>query len=121
MITIERFSEILDELSCELPQEFFDELNLGISIVDEAHLHPQAREDDLYILGEYERSQMGCGIAIFYGSFEKLHGDLDEEALKIELRSTLRHEFRHHMEYRAGERGLEVQDEEDLKKYLYDE
>lgn len=118
MVTIERFSQMLDELACELPGEFYDELNLGISVSPDEKMHPQALEDDLYILGEYFRSQMGQGITIYYGSFRRLHGALDEKELMNEMRGVLRHEFRHHMEYRAGERGLEIEDEKELNEYL---
>lgn len=120
MTDIDRFGELLGELVDELPEEFFDELNLGVRVDPGTKLHPEARDDDLYILGEYETSSMGCGIVIYYGSFEQLYGCLDENALKDELRKTLRHEFRHHMEGRAGERGLEIQDERDLQEYLDD-
>lgn len=118
MVSIERFGELLDALACELPQEFYDELNLGVSLSAELKRHPKAVADDLFILGEYQRSQMGRGVMIYYGSFMRLFGDLGEDELKIELRNTLRHEFRHHMEYRAGERGLEIEDEEQLKAYF---
>lgn len=118
MIDIDRFGEILGDLLDELPEAFFDELNLGVRVDPNVKIHPEARENDLYILGEYETSSMGNGIAIYYGSFEKLYGSIGEDALKDELRRTLRHEFRHHMEGRAGERGLEIQDERDLKEYL---
>ena len=120
MITIDRFGEILDEMACELPMEFYDELNLGISISPEYRLHPEAREDDLYIMGEYQSSQIGSGIVIYYGSFMKLYGGLPETELYDELRKTLRHEFRHHMERRAGERGLELEDERQLSEYLWE-
>ena len=118
MITVDRFAEILDEMACELPIEFYDELNLGISISPESKIHPEAKADDLYILGEYQNSPMGNGIVIYYGSFTALFHDLSEAELMGELRKTLRHEFRHHMEYRAGERGLELEDERQLSEYL---
>ena len=118
MVSIERFGEILDELACELPQEFYDELNLGICLSAERKIHPQAVADDLFILGEYQRSQAGRGVIIYYGSFMQLFGNLQEDELKIELRHTLRHEFRHHMEHRAGECGLEIEDEKQLREYL---
>lgn len=117
MIDIDRFGELLGELVDELPEEFFDELNLGVRVDPAAKPHPESRGDDLYILGEYETSPIGNGIVIYYGSFERLYGDLSDPALKKELRATLRHEFRHHMEGRAGERGLELQDERDLQEY----
>lgn len=118
MISIERFGDILDELADELPAEFFDELNLGVRVDPPAKMHPQSKNGDLFILGEYSRSNMGRGIDIYYGSFARLYGGLGEDELKIKMRETLRHEFRHHIEWRAGERGLEIEDEKRLKKYL---
>lgn len=118
MITIDCFGEMLEEMASELPTEFYDELNLGISISPECRLHPEAREDDLYVLGEYQSSQIGNGIVIYYGSFAELYGGLSQTELYDELRKTLRHEFRHHMEHRAGERGLELEDEKQLSEYL---
>ena len=118
MISIDRFSEILDTLAQELPIEFYDELNLGISVSMEEKLHPQALARDLFIMGEYFSNQMGRGIMIYYGSFCRVHGALEEAALTRELRSVLRHEFRHSMEHRAGERGLEIEDERNLREYL---
>lgn len=118
MISIERFSDILEELAEELPEEFYGELNLGVRLDLSTKLHPQARGNDLYILGEYSRSSMGKGIVIYYGSFERLFGDRDEDEIKDEMRKTLRHEFRHHMEGRAGECGLEKEDEKNLSDYL---
>lgn len=121
MVDIDRFGDILGELVDELPEEFFDELNLGVRVDPGVKLHPEAVADDLYIMGEYETSSMGNGIVLYYGSFAQLYGYYSETALKEELRKTLRHEFRHHMEGRAGERGLEIEDERDLQKYLADE
>lgn len=118
MISIEEFSDILDELAQELPEVFFEELNLGINVSTDAKLHQQARANDFYIMGEYFHNQMGRGITMYYGSFERLYGYMEREALKNELRSTLRHEFRHHIEGRAGERGLEIEDERRLREYL---
>ena len=118
MVPIELFTEILDELAAELPEELFHELNLGINISEDEKRHPAARQDDLFILGEYFHAQMGRGIVIYYGSFARVHGDMSAEELRNELRRTLRHEFRHHMEGRAGERGLEIEDERQLREYL---
>lgn len=118
MISIDRFGDILSTLADELPAEFFNELNLGIRVDSFAKPHPQARGNDLHILGEYSRSAMGQGIVIYYGSFARVFGDLSEDELTNEMRKTLRHEFRHHMEHRAGERGLEIEDEKKLNEYL---
>ncbi|MBQ3378498.1 MAG: metallopeptidase family protein [Clostridia bacterium] len=113
------FERLLDEVACELPEEFYADLNGGIIISDEAPYHSQSVADDLYIMGEYRRSEMGRQIVIFYGSFEKLYPNISEQRLKKELRQVLRHEFRHHLEGLAGQRDLEVEDEEEIADYLW--
>lgn len=118
MIDIQLFTEILDELACELPEKFFDELNLGISVSDQAKPHPRSRGDELYIMGEYFRNVMGRGIVIYYGSFAHIHGEESPQSLRDEMRKTLRHEFRHHLEGLALEDGLEKEDERQLREYL---
>lgn len=118
MITIDRFTEILDELAEELPPVFFEELNGGIIVDAGRKLHPEDRYDDLYIMGEYcTDPAMGHYIVLYYGSFCRVFGDLDEQALRREMRGVLRHEFRHHVEGRAGVRDLEVWDEQQLAAY----
>ena len=61
---------------------------------------------------------MGNQIVIYYGSFMRLYGKAAGQTFERELRAVLRHEFRHHMENRAGERGLEIEDERQLREYL---
>lgn len=119
MISIDEVQVILDELAEELPKEFYRELNGGILLLPEAKRSPYARGDDLYILGEYRVSHsMGRLISIYYGSFEKLFGYMNKEELTGRLRHTLRHEFTHHLESLAGEKGLEVKDAEFINNYL---
>jgi len=118
MISIEEVEAMLDELALELPQEFYKDLNGGIILLPEAKLHEKNINNDLFILGEYHRNQaMGKFIVIYYGSFSHVFGYLSSEQIKKELRKTLRHEFRHHIESLAGERGLEIQDAKDIKEY----
>lgn len=122
MISIDRFTEILDELAEELPPAFFEELNGGIVVDPGRPLHPEARHGDLHVMGEYRSDPaMGHYIVLYYGSFRRVHGGLDEAALREEMRSVLRHEFRHHVEGRAGVRDLEVWDEQQLAAYRADE
>ena len=119
MIDIDEVEEILDELAEELPQKFYDELNGGILLLPDTKYSPYAKNNDLYILGTYKRSaSMGRLIEIYYGSFEKMFGYMDREQLKVKLREVLRHEFRHHIESLAGERGLEIEDEKFINEYL---
>lgn len=119
MIDFEEVGIILDELATELPQELYRELNGGIILLPEAKLDPLARNNDLYIMGEYHSGGgLGRYISIYYGSFERLYGHLSREALKKELASTLKHEFTHHLESLAGEDDLEEEDELFINNYL---
>lgn len=119
MVSIEEMQEMLSELLDELPETFFEELNGGLNLVEDVRLDPAARENDLYILGEYcEDHFLGRTIFIYYGSFRELFGDLPQKKLRQELRKTVRHEFRHHVESLAGERGLELEDQRMMEDYL---
>lgn len=121
MISIDEAEKILDEIAAGLPEEFFDELNGGIILLPEAKRDPISRKnDDLYILGEYNSGGgLGRYISIYYGSFERLYGNMSRETFKEELEITLKHEFIHHLESLAGERGLEKEDEQFMQDYLY--
>ena len=115
MVDIERVGEILDMLAEELPREFYRELSGGILLMPEEKRSPHG--DDLSIMGEYCVSQSGRMIKIYYGSFERLYSWMDEKQLTEQLREVLRHEFTHHIESLAGERGLEKKDEKQLMDY----
>ncbi len=118
MVSIERFEDILDELAEELPSEFYEGLNGGIFVQPERKLHPADPDGRLCIMGEYHNeSIMGRYIVLFYGSFAQIFGKLSEDALKTEMRKVFRHEFRHHIEGRAGVRDLEIWDERQLESY----
>ena len=116
-MNIQRVGDILDMLAEELPEEFYRDLNGGILLVPEAKQSPHG--PDLLILGEYVvSSSMGRMIKIYYGSFQQMFSGLNEEQLTEQLREVLRHEFTHHIESLAGERGLEIKDEEQIRDYL---
>ena len=118
MISIDRFEELLEELAEELPEAFFEELNGGILISPKHPLHPADERGDLYIMGEYRTDPaMGNYIVLYYGSFCRVHSDMDESSLKEEMRRTLRHEFRHHVEIRAGVHDLEDWDAQRIAEY----
>lgn len=119
MMSIEEMHEILNTLADELPQEFFKELNGGISLLPDVKYSPYARNRDLFILAQYHRGgAMGRFITIYYGSFMEVYPRFDTQALTAELRRVLRHEFRHHMESLAGNHDLEVEDKEFIEGYL---
>jgi len=118
MVTIEEAQDMLDEIAESLPVEFYKELNGGILLIPEARMSSQARNDDLFTMGEYQHGgSMGRIITIYFGSFEKLYPNIAPEKMKQKLRDTLLHEFTHHLESLAGEKGLEIKDAEQMKKY----
>ena len=118
MVTIEKAHEMLDRIACRLPAEFYRELNGGILLLPDTVESPESEDGDLFIMGEYvEDPYMGRMIYIYYGSFLEVYGELGERELEEELRETLLHEFTHHMESLAGERGLEIKDENELWEY----
>lgn len=119
MISLEEMEVMLDEIALEFPQDLYKELNGGILLLPEAKRSPMAKKNDLYILGEYNSGgNMGRYIIIYYGSFSQVYGHLSKERLKEHLIHTLKHEFTHHLESLAGERGLEIKDAQDMDDYL---
>lgn len=118
-MTIDEMHEILNDLADELPEVFFRELTGGISLAQQVKYNPQGVNNDLYILGTYHRGGgMGRYITIYYGSVMAVYGHCPKEAIQAELRKVLRHEFRHHIESLAGEKGLELEDERRIQAYL---
>lgn len=124
-ITFDEVGEMLDEIAEEIPQDFYRELNGGIILMQETKRHRESdkiRAGNLFILGEYHNDRKGMGglgryIAIYYGSFIRLYAHFTPERQREELRRVLIHEFTHHIESLAGERGLAVKDEIELEKY----
>ena len=123
MITFDEVGSMLDDIAEEIPKDFFKELNGGISLLPTSKIHAQSAEArDLYILGEYHNDRKGRGglgryIVIYYGSFIRVYAHLQPEQQKNELRRILLHEFTHHLESLAGERGLEIKDAQKLEEY----
>ncbi len=119
MVDIDRFEQMLDQIADTMPEALFTELNGGILLQPEAKVHPQSVGDDLYILGEYHRDGIfGRFIVLYYGSFEKTYPMLSRRVLRQHIERVLKHEFLHHVESLAGERGLEVTDAVELAQYL---
>ena len=118
VVSLEQFHEMLEAAAEELPEELYAQLNGGVLLLPQSKLSEHALDADLYTLGEYQYSTvMGSRIVIFYGSFKKVFGRCTQEELMGHVRDTLRHEFRHHIERLAGERDLEIEDEEELRRY----
>ena len=117
ILSFDQVGDLLDEMAEEFPEEFYQDLNGGISLLPETEEDPAG--EDLYIMGEYCNDMMGRYINLYYGSFAALaqQEDWTEEDWEDELYTTLAHEFTHHVEGLAGERGLEIKDELELEQY----
>lgn len=118
MISLERFEEIVQEITDSLPEIFFRELNGGVMVREPEKLHPAALDHDLFVMGEYQRNYyLGRFVILYYGSFCKCYGYLGEDAMREQIRRVILHEFRHHLESLAGERDLEWEDAAELAEY----
>ena len=119
MLTFNQAGDLLDQRAERFPPEFYRDLNGGISLLPEALPDPDFPPGEMYILGEYRNDMMGRYINLYYGSFAALaqQEDWTDAAWEEELYTTLAHEFTHHIEGLAGERGLEIQDTLDLEEY----
>lgn len=116
---IDQVQQMLEEISEVIPKEFFIKLNEGVVLLPQHRYHPKSRADrPLYILGEYRKSITGSHIRIYYGSFKRTMEGMDHQKIRERLEETLLHEFTHHLETLAGERGLILKDQESIKRYL---
>ena len=119
---IDSFQQILDEVAEEIPEDLLQNLNGGILVLPEIQYHPQATDRDLYVMGEYHVQIPGLGryIVMYYGSFERVfgaHTPNEDPVLRREMRKTLIHELRHHVESLSGVKDLEKEDERRLAAY----
>ena len=117
MMTFDEFAEVVEEEMKLLPDYVHEELNGGVLVDVAAYPHPNRLADDLYILGTYSvNGVFGKQIVLYYGSFEASMGTMSDEAVRLQIRDTLRHEFRHHLETRAGLFGKGTLIEEDRER-----
>ena len=118
MVTFEECAAMLDEIADSMPYELYRELNCGISLLPQLKVHPIALRNDLFIMGEYIRNNLGNAIVFYYGSIARVYGNVSNERLKKELARILRHELRHHNEHLAGCDDLGILDDEQIVDYL---
>lgn len=117
MISIDEMTDMLDEIAESFPPALFVNLNGGINVLPDVKTNP--RGQGLYILGEYHRDSIfGRSIIIYYGSITLIYEHVGKEQMKAQLSSILKHEFRHHLESLAGDRSLEIDDEQWIRKFL---
>ena len=119
MMDIDTFSETVEAEMELLPDYVYEELNGGVLVDPAVYPHPARLEEDLYILGTYSSlGILGKQIVLYYGSFAVTMGNCPDEAVRMQIRETLRHEFRHHLETRAGLFGKDTLIEEDRNNMI---
>ncbi len=119
MISYDRFKEITEDELTLLPDYVYEELNGGVLVEERDYPHPARLADDLYILGTYStRPIFGKQICLYYGSFLATMPGASEETVRKQIRDTVRHEFLHHLETRAGLTGKDTLIEEDRERML---
>ena len=115
--TYEQMGDWLEEIAGGFPDAFFLDLDGGIQLEERALPDPDFPPGEMYIMGEYVHDMLGRYIVLYYGSFAALLAEEDEEGWKDEIFATVAHEFTHHIEGRAGERGLERKDEQFIEEF----
>lgn len=119
-LDFDAFADLAERIADEVPPALFDGLNGGLLVEKKT----RRRSDDppgVYLLGEYITEEyLGPLIVIYYGSFRRLLEGRPDPEWEAELRETLLHELRHHLEGRAGVRDLEREDVEELGRLWRD-
>jgi len=116
--TYDQMGDWLDEIAQRFPSAFFQELDGGIQLEEDALPDPDFPPGEMYVIGEYVHDLLGRYILLYYGSFVHLLSEEDEEAWKDEIFSTLAHEFTHHLEETAGLHTLDDKDAAFLREAL---
>lgn len=99
--TFDQVADLLDEMAETFPPVFFEQLNGGILLQEEAKPDPMFPEGEVYFMGEYvQDSYLGRYINLYYGSFlaSARNESWSEETWRKELYTTLAHEFTHHVD-----------------------
>lgn len=113
---LDEFERTVGEMLDELPGVLLEELNGGVMVEPESKQGPEGR--GIFILGEYHTDyHLGRMIVLYYGSFVYLYG-ANRDRWVSEIRSTLRHEIRHHIEDRAGLKDLEKEDRDQIRRFM---
>jgi len=113
---IEQFTRLADELMERIPPPVLEGLNGGVTVRRKARRNPGDPEG-VFILGEYITDpHLGCHVALYYGSFLALFEGEPDELWEDELYQTIKHELLHHLEARAGEYDLDVEDAVSLRE-----
>ena len=73
----ETMGDWLEEIAQQFPDAFFEELDGGIQLEEQALPDPEFPPGEMYIMGEYCNDMLGRYIVLYYGSFAALLADED--------------------------------------------
>lgn len=118
VLSYEQMGDMLEEIAGQFPDAFFQELDGGIQLEQEALPDPDFPEGEMYIMGEYCHDMLGRYILLYYGSFAALLAGEDETGWREEIFATVAHEFTHHMEDTAMLHALDDKDAEFLRQAM---
>jgi len=111
--SLDGFTDLAHQLVDEVPSRLVRDLNGGFMVLPETK-----REEEFLIMAEYvEEGYLGCFIVFYYGSFAALLGNAEPVVWEEELRETVWHELRHHLESLAGVDDLGREELEELTRY----
>lgn len=116
--TYEQMGDLLEEIAAQFPDAFFEELDGGIQLEEQALPDPDFPPGEMYIMGEYCHDLLGRYIVLYYGSFAALLDGEDEQVWREEIFLTVAHEFTHHLEDTAMLHALDDADAEFLRDAL---
>ncbi len=83
--TYEQMGDWLEEIAAGFPEVFFDDLDGGIQLEEDALPDPDFPPGEMYIMGEYVHDFLGRYILLYYGSFAQLLKEEDEDVWKDEI------------------------------------
>jgi len=96
-VDLATFTALAHRLVDEVPPELCQDLSGGFLV------SPEALWDGRYaILGQYIQDNLGSRVVFYYGSFAAVLNDAPPDTWEAELRETVFHEMRHHVERLCG-------------------
>ncbi len=117
VMTFDEFSRVAQEVFQGIPERFREGIE-GVTTVEAVETHPEL--PDVVTLGEcltqaYHSDWQGpettrSQVVLYHGSFRQLAQDDPDFDWEGELRETLTHELKHHLESLADEDALEAMD-----------
>ncbi|MBC7348108.1 MAG: metallopeptidase family protein [Clostridia bacterium] len=112
-LSFDEFRRLADSIVDKIPPRLCRDLNGGF-----VALPGEKQDGELLVLGEYVQDDLlGRRVVLYYGSFAALLGDSPRGGWEREVRKTVRHELRHHLESLAGVDDLAREDMEFLARF----